>query len=429
MATKLQTQIAVKAHEGAFALTTAKHSDAEDSSLHTAKTSFRLPDGTTEVWIMMTTASNFVVGSGEKVLAEWSYDGQQARVSPAMVNEDRAESAPLLRLDLDVSILVEHPSKLLELAWTSIYALLIHPAYHTADIVPIAFSDGESILSRYLLSTGLATASPFSEFSPPIYWLQREAFWQGAGAPDKQHWLRARPEASFPGFNGVLGVFPSQLGFTKNGTVCAVHAVRPPKPAPGALVYSRFIVTLQQQLTIHHINVNDPAHFASFCQWHNSDRVNEGWRQRGSREEHLAYLTATLADPHTMGCVFSWDGELAGYTEIGWAREDSAACFYGAQCGVVVGEFDQNSHLLVGEERFRGGARYQAVATSIKHACFLRDPRTKQVLAEPRVGLPHVSIQDRFLPQERKKRFQLPHKTAMLFALQRERFFQEAHFV
>ncbi|KAI3396008.1 hypothetical protein diail_579 [Diaporthe ilicicola] len=402
-----------------------------DINGHSEKINFKLPDGKTELWLTIT-GSEHVLGSGDTTLARWASDYRQTRVSPAMVNDDRAEVAQVLRLklNLDESNSAAQPEDVIfQLVWASIYALWLHPEHRDDDIIAISVESAR--VGEYLRCTGLGIISPFCRSesdSDVIYWLQREAFWQGAGAPDNQHWLQSRPEASFPGFNSRLGVFPSQLGFTRKGNVCTVHAVRPPKPRPGTLVYSRFILDIGQQLQIHHIDASDPVHFEAYKRWQNSDRVNAGWQERGPDEKHRAYLASQLADQHSMSCVFSWDGELAGYCELGWVKEDNAACFFGAQCNVVVGEHDQNSHILVGEERFRGGQRYQAVATSIKHTCFLRDPRTKQVLAEPRYDLSHVKIQDKYLPQEKKKRFNLPHKTAMLFALQRERFFQEAHF-
>ncbi|KAL1849839.1 hypothetical protein Daus18300_013152 [Diaporthe australafricana] len=394
------------------------------------KIDFRLPDGKTEIWLGVQ-GPDYVVGSGDTTLASWTSDDRQTRVSPAMVDDDRAELGQVLTLKLNLdesSSAAQQEDVVFQLVWVSVYALWLHPEHRVDDIVAIAVDSAR--VGEYLRCTGLGIISPFcteSSGSDVIYWLQREAFWQGAGAPDNQHWLQSRPEASFPGFNSGLGVFPSQLGFTKKGNVCTVHAVRPPKPRPGALVYSRFILDIGQQLQIHHIDASDPVHFEAYKRWQNSDRVNAGWKERGPDEKHRAYLASQLADPHSMSCVFSWDGKLAGYCELGWVKEDNAACFFGAQCNVIVGEHDQNSHILVGEEQFRGGQRYQAVATSIKHTCFLRDPRTKQVLAEPRYDLAHVKIQDKYLPQEKKKRFHLPHKTAMLFALQRERFFQEAH--
>lgn len=259
-----------------------------------------------------------------------------------MVDEDRAESAPVLLLQIGgFPPSSESDNSALQLAWASIYALWLHPAHRNDDIIAISVElDG---VGEYLRYTGLAITSPFSDtISGPgaIYWLQREAFWQGAGAPDHQHWLRSRPETSFPGFNSQLGVFPSQLGFTRQGNVCTVHAVRPPKPRPGAVLYSRFNLKLGQQLEIHHMDAADPAHFAAYARWQNSDRVHAGWKARGPDEEHRAYLAAQLADLHTMSCVFLWDGEPAGYTEIGWVKEDNAACFFGAQCNVLVGEHD-----------------------------------------------------------------------------------------
>ncbi|KAK0751379.1 acyl-CoA N-acyltransferase [Schizothecium vesticola] len=406
-----------------------------------SRASFRLPDGETEIWIADTAkgiSSEYIVGSGDAALARWTSDGTQTRLSPAMVNDDIAELGDVFRLRLvsegGLPSLsgADGEHRDLALAWAAVYALWLHPDRRDDEVIAVS-ADSERV-GEYMRCTGLGTVSPFSPTTEPqaaaVYWMHREAFWQGAGAPDSQHWLRARPEVTaFPGFNGTLGVFASQLGFTRRGNVCAVHPVRPPKPPPGAVVYSRFIVELGQQLQIRHIDAANPAHFATYARWQNSDRVHAAWRERGPDEHHRAYLARQLADPHTMACVFEWDGELAGYTELGWVREDNAACFFGAGCGVVVGEHDQNSHILVGEERFRGGKRYQAVATSIKHCCFLRDPRTGQVIAEPQYDLSHVAIQTKYLPQERKRVFHLPHKTAVLFALQRDRFFQEAHFV
>lgn len=408
---------------------------------------FKLPDGESEVWIITINngaSKDYGIGSGDTPLALWKSGGMHTRLSPAMVNEGAAQFGEVMRLQI-LSLdgagacppfgSEEGQRWDLTLAWASMYALWLHPDYRENDLIAVSV-DSERV-GKYMQCTGLGVVSPFSPSAKTstntggvVYWLYREAFWQGAGAPDSQHWLRARPEVtSFPGFNGSLGVFASQLGFTRRGNVCTVHPVRPPKPEPGTVIYSRFIVELGQQLRIRHIDAENPAHFEAYKRWQNSERVNASWKERGPDEHHRAYLAAQLADPHSMSCVFEWDGELAGYTELGWAKEDNAACFFGSNCDIVVGEHDQNSHILVGEEHFRGGKRYQAVATSIKHCCFLRDPRTKQVIAEPQFDLAHVHIQSKYLPQERKKRFHLPHKTAILFALQRDRFFQEAHFV
>jgi hypothetical protein len=84
--------------------------------------------------------------------------------------------------------------------------------------------------------------------------------------------------------------------------------------------------------------------------------------------------------------------------------------------------------------------------TSLKHCCFLRDPRTEIVVGEPRSDLPIIPRLIRFLPQEFnrasplmiiilfvlcdtdsvRQEFELPHKRAVYFTLRRERFFQAA---
>lgn len=71
-----------------------------------------------------------------------------------------------------------------------------------------------------------------------------------------------------------------------------------------------------------HIDASNPAHFEAYQRWQNSDRVNQGWKERGPEEKHRAYLADRLADPHIMGFIIEWGGELAGYGEMSWVKED-----------------------------------------------------------------------------------------------------------
>lgn len=50
---------------------------------------------------------------------------------------------------------------------------------------------------------------------------------------------------------------------------------------------------------------------------------------------------------------------------------------------------------------------------SLKHACFLRDPRTEVVVGEPRYDLDIIPLLATFLPQEIRKEVELPHKRAV----------------
>ncbi|KAH0431462.1 hypothetical protein CcaCcLH18_07078 [Colletotrichum camelliae] len=406
--------------------------------------SFRLPDAKTEIYVQTMTKGQVLVlevSQGNTVLSRWTTTGEKTRVSPAMVNDNVAQFDSLWQFEITHAVVsavpfggaAEHQD--LALPWASVYALWVHPQLREQDLIAVAVNSEN--LGQYLRCSGLGVISPFSTAGSTttevpqdaIFWLHREAFWQGAGAPDSQTWVRCCPEVTqFPGF-GTHVDFPSQPSFTRKGNVCAVHPVRPPKPAPGTLLYSRYIVELGEQLSIYHIDTSDPVHFEHYSRWQNSDRVNVAWRERGPDEHHRKHLAAQLADPHTMSCVFAWNGQLAGYLEVGFVKEDNVTCFIGSNCNIVVGEHDQNTHFLVGEEKFRGGKRYQAANISMKHFAFLRDSRSRQIIGEPEFGKINLAIQERFIPIEKKKRFHLPHKTSMLIALSRDRFFQEGHFL
>ena len=53
--------------------------------------------------------------------------------------------------------------------------------------------------------------------------------------------------------------------------------------------------------------------------------------------------------------MLSWNGELMGYVEIVYTKEDHVAMNYPA--GVVPGEWERGIHVLVGEDKFLGGGR------------------------------------------------------------------------
>jgi hypothetical protein len=166
--------------------------------------------------------------------------------------------------------------------------------------------------------------------------LLRAAFWQAAGAPPALSWLRTRVPAA------ALPAFPAVPSFTRAPNVCTVHPLRPPKPAPGAALYARFVAAVGQTLAFTHIDARDARHFDAYCRWQNSARVDAGWRERGDAAHHRAYLAARLADRHIMGFVVEWDGELAGYGEMSWVKEDHMGTFVGG-----LGDFDQGAPSIV----------------------------------------------------------------------------------
>lgn len=245
----------------------------------------------------------------------------------------------------------------------------------------------------------------------------------GAGAPTSLSWLRTPPSP----FNAHLQStsFPSVLSFTSRTAppVLTTHPLRPAKPSPGSVVYARFIPSVGELLELTHIDASNKTHFDAYTRWQNSDRVNVGWREKGDAEHHRRYLSESLADPHKMGYLVSWNGEPAGYGECNWNQEDGMAAFVGG-CG----PYDQGTHLLVGEEKFRGRHRFASIMVSMKHLCFLREPRTEFVIGEPRFDLSIIPLLKAYLPQDLVKEVELPHKRAVFFVLRRERFFLEGLF-
>ncbi|KIK69355.1 hypothetical protein GYMLUDRAFT_35427 [Collybiopsis luxurians FD-317 M1] len=379
---------------------------------------FTLPDSTqirsteTEGLIQV-----YLRGSSEPLICFEPHKSRTLRTSPhGIVNDDRAVSSPAVVFKTVGASQIDTAN-----IWASIYAFWIR--HSEKEVVPLII-DTESFdptcaseTLAYLTTTGLAFCPPDASSKFELL-LVRASFWQGAGAPTEFHWLRSMvplPSLSSSPF------FPFVQSFTRTEHVLTTHPLRPPKPPPGSVLYSRFIFTVNEHLRFIHIDASNPAHFDAYTRWQNSERVNVGWRERGPDEKHRKYLADRLADPHIMGFVVEWNGELAGYGEMAWVKEDPMGTYVGG-----LGDYDQGTHLLIGEEKFRGRHRFTAVMTSMKHACFLRDPRTQIVVGEPRADLPIVPRLIAYLPQELNREFEFPHKRAVYFTLRRERFFQAA---
>lgn len=257
--------------------------------------------------------------------------------------------------------------------------------------------------------------------------LDRGCFYQGAGAPLGLGWLQMPVPNAAGRFGGLTtSSFPRTMSFTSrtDPPVLKAHPLRPPKPILGQVCYRRFIPAVGQTLELTHLDPHNPTHFEAYKRWQNSDRVNVGWKERGPDEHHLNTLLGVLADPHKMAFIMSWDGEPAGYGEASWNKEDGISAFVPNESGV--GDWDQGTHSLVGEEKFRGGRRYAAYITSLKHFCFLREPRTDIVVGEPRYDLAVIPLLKTYLPQFVVKEVELPHKRAVFFNMTREDFFHKA---
>jgi acetyl CoA:N6-hydroxylysine acetyl transferase len=214
-------------------------------------------------------------------------------------------------------------------------------------------------------------------------------------------WLTQPREATFP------------LRYTM--TDGKRHPLRP--PIARGEVYRRPLPSLDTLLSFR--TIDPETDLEVFHRWMNTPRVFHFWELEGSLEDHERYLRKVLADAHMHPVVGCFDGQPFGYFEIYWAREDRIAPYY------TVDDYDRGIHMLVGEERFRGPHRVLAWLPSLAHYLFLDDPRTRNVVAEPRADNAKMISYMQRVGFHKAKEFDFPHKRAALMVLPREVFFEQ----
>ncbi|KAI0336843.1 hypothetical protein GY45DRAFT_1265653 [Cubamyces sp. BRFM 1775] len=358
--------------------------------------------------------------------------------TPHEKSADHVPKFPLLEILAPAAVDASAPATIsIPDLWAIVYTL--HTVYHTRETIPIVFSptvQNAAELSTYLLTSGLARKRHtlpddlISSASEPEHFLIRQTFWQGAGTISyhTRGWLRGHLAhlASAP--------VPYTQSFTRTPLVIAAHPLRPTKPREGEVVYRRYIPSLGQMLEFAYFDLDlDGArptvecdgervspHLAAFHRWHNSDHVNRGWGERGPMEKHRAYVRALMADPGTLPIMMSWDGELMGYCEMVWIKENHVAPYVPGGAW----DYDRGLHVLVGEEKFRGIHRSKAWFSAIHHCLFLQDARTERVIGEPKAANAAVIKLSEAVAMNVNTLFDFPYKRSAMTWLPRERFFR-----
>ncbi|KAL1943902.1 hypothetical protein VTO73DRAFT_3720 [Trametes versicolor] len=321
--------------------------------------------------------------------------------------------------------------------WAIVYTL--YTLFDTHEAIPLVLSgdiQNAAELGEYLLTSGLARKrhtppGDTSAQAEPEFFTLRQTFWQGAGTGPWHHrsWIR--------GHCALLATapFPYTQSFTRTPLVVASHPLRPPKPAPGAVVYRRYVPSLGQTVEFVHIDPEGSGplvecegemvspHLATFHRWHNSEHVNRGWGERGPLSKHRDYMRAMLADPGALAVMMCWDGELMGYSELVYIKENHVAPYVpeGAR------DYDRGLHILVGEEKYRGIHRSKAWIAAIHHFLFLSDPRTERVIGEPKATNDAVIKLSVAVEMNLNTIFDFPYKRSVMTWLPRERFFKYNH--
>jgi len=330
---------------------------------------------------------------------------------------------PVIEILLPSSSLSQTPGCDISLKdmWAIVYALFT--LYHVQETIPVLLSqqiNNSDELRSYLLQSGLGRTAHAPTTSEEIY-LHRATFWQGAGAHG-YHTCGWLPPSSISTF--TVAPFPSVQSFTRTPTVIAAHPLRPPKPNPGEVLFRRYCPSIGETLEFTYFDPgsesNTSDHLAAFHRWHNSERVNAGWGERGSLENHRAYVKDVINDPAVLPVIMSWNGEYMGYAEITYLKENHVAAYIPGGPG----DWDRGLHILVGEDKFRGPHRSKLWHCALIHYCFLADPRTENVMSEPKATNTAILNLELNSGMHFVTMFDFPYKRSMLSCTTRERFFK-----
>ncbi|KAG1722782.1 acyl-CoA N-acyltransferase [Suillus paluster] len=306
--------------------------------------------------------------------------------------------------------------------WATVYALFT--LYHVQETIPVVLSQQISNceeLCSYLLRSGLGRTAHAPTASKEEMYLHRATFWQGAGTQGyhPRGWL---PPSSISPLS--VAPFPYIQSFTRTPTVIAVHPLRPQKPEPGEIILRRFCPSIGETLEFKYFDLRSGSetseHLDVFHRWHNSERVNRGWGERGSLEKHRTYITNVMNDPAVLPVMMSWNGEHMGYAEITYLKENHVAAYIPGG----LGDWDRGLHVLVGEDKFRGTERTNLWHRALIHYCFLADPRTEHVMGEPKADNASILKVDFDSAMHIATIFDFPYKRSALTCVTRERFFR-----
>jgi hypothetical protein len=189
-------------------------------------------------------------------------------------------------------------------------------------------------LQQDLVSVGLASKHPFSageNLQPPSdeLLILRGTFWQGAGSPFGPRPVWLADQIVLKSTSSELSSYPLMpLTYTQTtkfpiSRIYAHHPVRPAKPMPGSVIYSRYIPHLQEAFSMLALDYENPEHLNLFHTWQNDPRVAQGWNETGSLEQHRTYLKNLHEDPHIITLLAKFEDVFFAYFEVYWAKVSS----------------------------------------------------------------------------------------------------------
>lgn len=210
------------------------------------------------------------------------------------------------------------------------------------------------------------------------------------------------------------------------------HPIRPKPPRQGETIYTRYIPSINKNLSFRvpalpppklkavdsisrhrksssvsslpvesvggfsHHDISDPATESDIDilhRWMNNPRVNAAWGIAGPRDSQDRFLKDQLMDRHSFPVLGCWNGKPFGYFEIYWIKEDRL----GGLIGGSVDDWDRGLKFLVYNDEDRVSTKAQIWISALVHYCFLVDNRTHNIIMEPRIdseryGFPYSSL-------------------------------------
>lgn len=192
------------------------------------------------------------------------------------------------------------------------------------------------------------------------------------------------------------------------------HPIRP--AAHKSFVYKRFVPQLDMTICF---RLTDPQRdLDQFYEWHNQSRVSFYWELNKPKEELKDYMEKGLLNPHQIPMIVEINGEMVGYYEMYWVREDRLGPYYESEA------FDRGFHFLIGNKKYLGARITDSIVKSGLHLLYLDEARTRRVMAEPRHDNQKVlKYAEASIGWKKLKVFDFPHKRAVLLENSREVFF------
>lgn len=285
--------------------------------------------------------------------------------------------------------------------WLVIYTIFLNEPDLKLFRLELKGAGGELIAEDLRLSMVAMTVDK----SPVIL---RNAFWQGCASPlgSNPIWTPSAQKA-VPHLNYVT---------TTTATVHRTHPLRPPKPTPGTVVYSRYIPSLEKTFSLIVLDYQEPTHVEFFHQAKKTSATTSHPELYGdSLEESYEFLRRQSEDAHNIGLLGQFDYTLFGYFEVFWAKEDPLGMASDA------GDFDRGLSGSVGYSAFKSQRWLQACWSSLLHYVFLDEHRTENVIGEATWG--HEVLGDMALEFLDNEVVELPHQRINLTKCSRGLFF------